>query len=312
MNLSFEFVPCNLCGREQFDVYLTRKDLNLFIPGDFRLVHCSNCGLVYLNPRPSIESLTEIYPQQYDQYVGTRRQDHSILARLDREYGLKKRVRNILHYKQSGRLLDIGCATGDFLDVMQEVPGWDVYGVEPSAYASEYARAKLGLRVKTGYLEEEDFEKEYFDAVTMWNVLEHLADPLNTLKMVHKLLKPDGMLIFNTPSLDSLDARIYGPYWIGFELPRHFNIFSRQTLNRILQETGFLIVETRCIYGSHAAFMSSLRFWLRDQSLSPYLCRFLESVIFSRVVRLLAIPYFFITDHLNLSSTPTDFCVKAP
>lgn len=310
MSLDLEFVNCNLCGRDQFDNYLTRIDLNLSIQGDFQLVRCRYCGLVYQNPRPAQNSINEIYPDNYDQFIKSSTEESSIINRIDRGYGLKKRIKSITRYKKPGRLLDIGCATGDFLEMMRDIAGWDVYGIEPSSHASDYARTHLGLQVKTGFLGEADYEAENFDVITMWNVLEHLVDPINTLKQIHKLLKPDGMLIFNTPNLDSLDARIFGPYWIGFELPRHFFVFSRRTLMLMLHDAGFRIIETRSIYGSHSAFMSSIRFWLRDQPISPNIRNLFESLLFSRILRAITLPYFFIADKLNLSTTPTDFCIK--
>lgn len=308
--MNMEFVRCNLCGSDRYTIHLVRGDLNLFIEGEFHLVRCTDCGLVYLNPRPSLDEIASLYLDDYDQFNIAVQDEPSCLARLDRRYGLRKRCRAILRYKRRGRLLDVGCATGDFLDMMREYPGWEVYGVELSKSASEYARNRLGLAVKTGILEDVDFPERYFDVVTLWNVLEHLPDPLGACQKIHSLLRPEGLLIFDTPNLDSLDARLFGPYWIGYELPRHLYVFSYRTLRALSEKAGFRIVNMRCLYGSHAAAASSIRFWLRARKRDARWLESVELVLFGRMLRLLALPYFFWMDRLRLSNALTVTCVK--
>lgn len=305
-----EFVKCNLCGSDHYKVHLVRGDLNLFLDGEFRLVQCLNCGLIYLNPRPTPDELTALYPDNYDQYNIAVCDEPSLCTRLDRRYGLHKRCRAIMRYKRQGRLLDVGCATGDFLDAMRSYPGWEVYGIELNEYASEYARTRLGLVVKTGTLDSVDFPEHWFDVVTLWNVLEHLPDPLSALKTTHRLLKPGGLLVLNTPNLDSLDARIFGPYWIGYELPRHLYVFSRRTLRALVEKAGFSILKTLCLYGSHAATMSSIRFWLRAKARNAKWREPLEHILFARAFRLMTLPIFFVIDRLQLSTALTIFCKR--
>lgn len=304
-----EQVPCNLCGADHYAVHLQRRDLMLFLPGEFRLVRCLECGLVYLNPRPVPEQLAELYQGDYDQY-NQAIQDEKPLKRLDRQYGLRKRCQAILGHKSHGHLLDVGCATGDFLETMRTYPGWQVSGVELSATASRYARERLGLDVRTGTLMEARFAAESFDVITLWNVIEHLTDPVAELSEMNRLLRPGGLLVFTTPSLDSLDAGLFGRYWIGYELPRHYFVFSRQTAVTLLARTGFRLAEARCLYGSYAAFMASVRFWLRDGRLAGRVLAWAEKALFFRPLRLALAPLFFAADRLQLSSGPTFFGVK--
>jgi len=305
--IKFEEVVCNLCGSKDSSVYLTRGDLNTFLPGSFTLVVCRNCGLVYQNPRPSKESFEQIYPSDYDQY-DQRLHTESTIRRVSHQYGLRKRVNLILKYRKNGTLLDLGCATGDFLHEMAKQRGWEVSGVEPNLQASAYARS-LGLNVITTTIDKIEFSGGQFDIITMWNVVEHLFDPIKTLEKIAHLLKPDGILIITTPNLECLDARLFGQFWIGFELPRHFYVFSNQTIRRLLTATGYSLIETRFFYGSHAAFMSSLRFWLRSK-LRTHHTRF-ENFFFSLPVRVTTAPFFSILDRLKLSSPMTVICQKA-
>ena len=306
-----EYVVCNLCGSNCNHTFLQREDLSLGLGEMFRLCQCDECGLVYLNPRPTREEIAQYYPEEYDQFNPAAENELSLIARWDRRYGLRKRCRAILDFKSSGRLLDIGCATGDFIYTMQRYHGWDVYGVEISPIAARYAREHLGLDVVTGTLEEAQWPAGFFDVVTLWNVFEHLFDPRGSLREIHRILKGNGLLIMNTPNLDSFDAKLFGRYWIGFELPRHLYIFSEGTLTRLLADTGFRVVKRRCLYGSHAALASSFRFWVRANIDNPTLRGIMEELLFLRIVRLLAAPYFFTMDRLLKSTAVTVFCKRS-
>jgi len=210
--IEFENVSCGLCGSSKYVNHLCRGDLSLFLEGKFQLVRCSECGLVYLNPRPAQASMAEIYPDHYDQYTPTLKDEPSPIKRWERIYGLRKRIKPIIGRRKTGRLLDVGCATGDFLEVMQMSKDWELHGVEISSSASDHARLTLNLPIVTGSLEDAKYQDNFFDVITMWNVIEHLSDPLATLKELRRILKPDGLLVFNTPNLASLDAKIFKQY----------------------------------------------------------------------------------------------------
>jgi SAM-dependent methyltransferase len=296
--IQFEPVVCNLCGASESNTILNRGDLNTTLAGIFTLVRCNNCGLVYQNPRPAKASWGTIYPPEYDQYVLPLQAKKS-LAQYVRQYGLEKRIKFVQKYKSKGRLLDVGCATGDFLQSVSQNPNWEALGLEPNPEASQAARS-VGLNVITGSIEDLRSYQQSFDVITLWNVIEHLADPKGSLQILNQLLRPGGILVVTTPDIASLDARLFGPYWIGFELPRHFFCFSASTLGDLFKRAGFQTIDRACFYGAHAAFMSSFRFWLRG--------RFHNSnpdFLFSLPVRVLLAPFFFVEEKLNLSSSMT-------
>ena len=258
--------PCPVCGSDNFRLFLTGNDLNVFLPGKFRLVRCNNCSLIYLNPRPnSAEKLEHFYPNNYDQYTIAPNK-MGVLKNLSRNYGLWKRYRAISNCKpDGGNLLDVGCATGDFLGYIQKKPMWKGYGIEINSYASTYAQKEFGVKIIGKTLDDSSLPEESFDVVTMWNVFEHVIDPIRTLKIIYNILKPGGWLVINFPNLDSKHARIFGRYWIGYEIPRHLNLFSVGLFTEQLNQVGFRFDQSKCLYGSFDAFMSSLRFLIHDK-----------------------------------------------
>ncbi len=136
-------------------------------------------------------------------------------------YGMSRRDQMVTRFKQSGRMLDVGCATGVFLQWFQAGGSWDLYGLELSEGAARVARA-AGLNVFIGQLEEAAYPENYFDVVTFWDVLEHISDPRSALLETRRILKPDGILVLRLPNAASLDARIFRQYWSGLDAPRHF------------------------------------------------------------------------------------------
>jgi 2-polyprenyl-3-methyl-5-hydroxy-6-metoxy-1,4-benzoquinol methylase len=306
MDLEFVNVSCNLCNSINYTEFLAREDLNTFIPGIFRLVRCTECGLVYQNPRPSDKDWNKIYPEEYDQYIPTSA-NQTFVETSFRTYGLIKRIRSIERFRTHGVLCDLGCSTGDFLYELGNHLDWEAFGIEPSSEASSYARLQ-GLKVFSGTLEDNIDEIPTIDVLTMWNVIEHLSDPVKTLKIINGKMSSNGLLVFTTPNLDSLDAQIFRKYWIGYELPRHFYVFSMKTINHLLNVTGFTLVDTQCLFGSHAAAMSSLRFWLRSKY--PHLPRTVENFFFGPIARIILSPFFYVSDKAKMSSPLTIFARK--
>lgn len=303
--IKFEEINCVLCGSQDFASVLEREDLNLFVPGVFRVVRCRNCGLVFQNPRPSSVSWAEIYLPDYDQYKSENLRGG--FSAWMRKYGLQKRLRKIEKILPKGKLCDIGCASGDFLIEATESSNWEAFGIEPSKEACDLARQR-GLKVSNAKLEDISLEPGTLDVVTMWNVIEHLENPRKSLETINGWLKPNGLIVFNTPNLNSLDHMIFGKYWIGYELPRHYFFFSNGSITSLLRVTGFELAQTGCYYGSHALSMSSLRFWLRAKT--GRINKVIEHFLFSMPVRFAMAPLYFLLDQLKISSGLTVIAKK--
>jgi len=142
---------------------------------------------------------------------------------------------------RTGTLLDIGAATGFFMG-MARARGWSVSGVEVSDHASQTARSR-GFDVRTGVLAEQDFEDSSFDAITMWDVIEHMENPARDVTKSAALLKSGGVLAINTPDSGSLVSKVAGVRWHLVIPPEHLNLFSAQSLRIVLESCGFEILE---------------------------------------------------------------------
>lgn len=297
--MQFENVNCDLCGSARSKKIILREDLNTDIKGEFTLVQCLNCGLIYQDPRPSPSSFDEIYPAMYDQYAHKNLDTSNV--RLSVNFGIRKRINRIKKYKKAGNLCDIGCATGDFLEGLKIDNDWTLFGVEPSVKAFEYLQSQ-GFISYNGFFSSISFPNVKFDVITMWNVIEHLQSPLSTLLEIKKSLSPNGVLVFTTPNFDSFDRHIFGKHWVGYELPRHFYVFSIKTIKSLLQNAGFELIESSCLYGAHALFMTSLLFNLRSKNINN---PFWKNFLFSTPIKLLFAPYFLLTNFLKKSSPIT-------
>lgn len=299
-----QHIDCPLCGSSDNILAATVCDRLLGLDGQFAMVRCANCGLHYLDPQPTRVELARYYPASYDPFETRSPDTLPLLQRLSINYGLRKRCQTIVRRQQRGKLLEIGCANGLFMNMMRQMGDWQVQGVEINRAAVQYARKQLGLNVFHGELEEASFAEHSFDAVAMWDVLEHLHSPKTTLLEIHRVLKSGGLFVFRVPVLDSWERSLFGPYWAGWDAPRHLVTFSLHTLERMLEQTGFWIEQTACISGSYPAFVLSVRFWARDH-LAPSAQGLLRRMLESLPVRLATSPFFYLLDRLRRSTVVT-------
>jgi len=236
-----ESVACNLCGADDFHV-LYDQPLRAPSPddlGDFvastdrydaygRVVRCNRCRLVYTNPRPRADTISEGYRQAVDPDYAREDSSRSINAHLS--------LHTLKRFAHSGRLLDVGCATGYFLNAARL--DFETQGIELSEWAAKYSRERLRLDVVTAGLDDASFAGEHFDVVSLNDVVEHFTDPKAALVRIHDLLRPGGLLYLVTPDIDSLSARLLRGRWWGLR-PAHVYYFSTTTLGAMLRETGF-------------------------------------------------------------------------
>jgi len=309
--LSFEETDCDWCGSREAEVLFEGPDLLLGFPGQFRMVRCSKCGLFRQDPRLTLESLETYYPQNYGPYETIIATDKSFLKRLDRRYGMWKRLQIIQHFQPCGKLLEVGCGTGIFLAEAQRTHRWELTAVEPNVEAASYIEKTLQLPVLANRFTDAKLPENHFDVITMWNVLEHLDHPINDLRRVHQLLREGGWFVFSIPNLESLDAKAFGKYWLGWELPRHLYLFPQQQLRRIIEEIGFNWVDARCIAGNHSALGLSIEYLLRAKNIhNRAIVRLLLNLYRSLPVRIIFSPFFWLAGQFRQSTLITIIAQK--
>jgi SAM-dependent methyltransferase len=141
-------------------------------------------------------------------------------------------------------VLDVGCATGELLLAVREAGNANVAGVEPGERAASVARER-GLNIYSGLLEDAAIESDSVDMVVMSHTLEHVRDPVATLREALRVLRPGGALLLWLPNVESVEARVLGRYWIGYDPPRHLTTFGVSTLTRALDLAGFRVAQVR-------------------------------------------------------------------
>ena len=231
-----ERVACLVCGGERSRIYVRKFGLDL--------VKCRDCGLVYANPRLGDSELLERYesPLFFDDYLRNFRADPN---GFDPDF-VRRHFRIFLevvgnYFAPKKKLLDVGCGAGFFVKAAEEA-GWVAWGVEISLLASEYARKVVRTNVRTARLEDAGFAPDSFDLVTMLDLVEHLPDPVETIALAHRVLKPGGVLIVATPDLRSLSRMFLGRRWAALSPAEHLANYDARTLRAALERCGFRIV----------------------------------------------------------------------
>lgn len=236
---SREKANCLLCGEAE------QKPLYSGLAG---VVFCASCGFVYTSPRLTRDALEKLYSEEYfssgsSQEIGY---DHYISDEALVKKTFLKRLRELERswVKPKGRLLDVGCATGFFLHVAQQL-GWHVDGVEISKFCCDYARDRFGILLHNGHFEEAKLFKPEFDLITMWDYIEHSLRPDLDIQKAFELLRPGGVLAITTPDYSSLPRKIFRDRWMGFKEHEHLYYFTGENLGRLLQKKGFCVLSSR-------------------------------------------------------------------
>jgi len=238
-----ETVVCNLCGSDAYSLVYEKPDSRYFPQRFFKVVRCSRCGLGFVNPRPTSQEIWEYYPPVY---YGDF-QSKSNFRRYAAEAGYLKRVEDV---PGPHRLLDIGCANGDFPRFMKS-RGWQVEGVEVSPASLQIDDFKV-YRVPFPDIPVHDGR---FDAVTAWAVLEHVHDPAAYFRKAAEVLRPGGLFVFLVTNFDSMISR----YLFGEDIPRHLYFFTEPTVRSYLAKVGLMF--ERSDY-TNRVYSARPRFWL--------------------------------------------------
>ena len=229
-------VDCNLCGGAERE--------HLFTKFSYDIVKCKDCGLTFVGNPPDPEAMRRMYSAQAD-YHNELLDPKSLSSRRMRKIA-RQHIRMLsksVPESQGLRLLDIGCSSGLFLDEARKA-GFIVEGAELSPDTAEAARRNFGLKVHTGTVDSATFADDTFDVITLFDVIEHLSDPLGDLCKMSKLLKPGGIILQSTPNIDGLFPKLSYKlahrldYWPHPEPPHHLYQFSVRSMKSLLDRAG--------------------------------------------------------------------------
>jgi len=241
-------VPCNLCGSAEYEeLYPSR--LERLATRDIQeifactssaygecgpIVRCASCGFIYQNPQPDPAHVLAAYESVVDTRYAEEREG--------RVHTFRRALAEIGEFIAAGRLLDVGSHLGVFVEVAR-LAGWQAEGVEPSTWAADVARSR-GLPVWCGTLANFPPARAPYDAITMWDVIEHFTDPAAELRRVWALLQPGGLLAISTMDVEAPIARVLGRHWPWY-MQMHLSYFSRRSLARLIEQAGFEVLDAR-------------------------------------------------------------------
>lgn len=250
-------MPCPNGCEGSDDAVLEGGDVLHGVPGRFRVVRCRRCGLARTNPRPTPEAIGRFYPADYAPYQtagGTAPPNRrGLLQRLaDRANGTS------MPPLAPGAALEIGCATGSFLDRLKR-EGWRTSGVEVSPVAAAAAQQR-GHDVWVGRVEATPLPSERPNLVCGWMVVEHLHDPVAALTRLHELSAPGAWLAISVPDFNAWGRRLLGEYWILVDVPRHLFHYTPATLDPLFARCGWTVERVAHSTTAGFAFESVARF----------------------------------------------------
>ncbi len=245
MMLKLQESSCPLCLSKQASLMASVKDYEYnTVSSLFGYYRCTHCGLIYLNPKPAVEDIPLTYPRDYEQYsqkmsgISAKRLIQDLRARLI----ITPRIKNIIVHskkKENLKVLDIGCGNGGALLAINKFSrGCQMHGVDLEDSQKELLEQQ-GITFHQGEFETIQLPPSYFDIIMLIHSIEHFINPVSVIDKVRSLLHPGGLIYLETHRADCLERRIFGPYWIGFDAPRHLTVFNDKTLKNLLSRFDF-------------------------------------------------------------------------
>ncbi len=245
---SLETVSCPLCDADDAKTILYGRDRLFGRPGRYRVVRCTACRLIYVNPRPTFEALAEHYPDDYFCYTPPGRVESPLQRVLDAlGNGLSRRrlaalERVVGRLTPETRIADVGCGVNASLAHIRNVRGCEGIGVDFNAKCVGYVRDELKMPIAHGTLGDAKFPDGHFDVVTMHEYLEHEPNPRPVLTEARRVTRTGGHLALEVPHIAGLPAKVFRSRWSQLDLPRHLVFYTAQTLDEMLRRCGYRLV----------------------------------------------------------------------
>jgi len=239
-------IECILCRGLDYDKLWECRDADRISNLKFQLCQCRKCKLISTSPMFSDH---EMEPWYRAKYHGWWQSTHNCLFHQANKYFSSMRRRWIARFKSSGTILDVGCGDGSFADYMKG-KGWEVFGVENLEKFKPREKIRV-IRHDTPVWH--DLLPEV-DVISLWHVIEHIDNPLKMLRQAHGVLKPSGYLILSVPNMNSLQSVLCRDKWFHLDVPRHRWHFTPETLDLMLRQGGFTIIDLSHVSWEYSPF----------------------------------------------------------
>lgn len=235
------YTHCPVCNSEILVPALVVKDYTVS-KEEFTILHCDSCTLRFTQDVPDVNEIGAYYKSEdYISHTNTKKGLVNTLYQNVRVRTMKKKAAIVKKYTalNTGKLLDIGAGTGTFLSTMKN-QNWQVTGLEPDADARAVAKSLYGIDTDPSHYIY-SLPINNYDAITLWHVLEHVHPLHEYIVQMRNLLTENGVLLIAVPNYTSKDAKVYGRYWAGYDVPRHLYHFSPHAMEMLLQQHGLNI-----------------------------------------------------------------------
>jgi SAM-dependent methyltransferase len=254
--MSYTLEQCPACESTAQHQLCVTRDRHYGIKGEYRVVQCDACELVFLNPMYEDSELAPLYPPDYYAYQDQFQEPGATKQFIKKLVGYEFNTKDPA-FDRPGKILDVGCGSGWFLARMRN-QGWQPYGVEINKAAAELARELAGLSIFNGTLLDAHFPGDSFDYVRLQHSFEHMSRPNETLQEIFRVLKPDGCVFIGVPNYASFYARIFGRYWWYLGIPVHPFNYSVKSLETLLTRNRFQI-QTVTFNSNYIGLLGSLQ-----------------------------------------------------
>ncbi|HTL70030.1 MAG TPA: class I SAM-dependent methyltransferase [Candidatus Eisenbacteria bacterium] len=314
------FAPCVVCGGREARFLFKGEDRLYFLKGSFDLYRCAGCGLVFVHPPLDESGLAGYYPGDYYSYADSEKVSSGPPAPKKSYLFRPFAALNALFYSKilrqnadlpadrGSRVLDIGCGDGRYL-LEKRKSGAVCFGVDIGAEGlHRLNRRDPEITTFCGNVWDAKLPADYFDVVNLCHVLEHVVEAGRLADEIRRVLKPSGRLRAQVPNFASLTAKLFGPHWMGLDVPRHVRVFSRKNLRNFFASHGFEVVSSRTIENSFGVIGSSVYL---GNTLFKKRRRLMEMASFwdNEIVKALFIPYALLVQGFGIGDS-VEFILK--
>jgi len=276
---------------------------------DWYIYKCKSCNAVFLLPEPSEIELKNAYDSSY-YGEGKNKFIFSVESFVD-HFRRKKAKQISLQIPKDAKLLDVGCGNGRFLYHISQYGNYEMHGLEMEGGSAQRAAMVKEMKLKIGALAEDDYQPDYFDAITLFHVFEHLDKPKETLEIMSKIIKDDGLLVMSFPNISSWQAKIFKSKWYHLDPPRHLIFFAPVDFIGIMENLGFRLIRKKWLsfeqnpYGWSQSILNSMCkkreiLYERLKGNSSYAPEYgYLSVFIQKIFSIFSLPFFTLLDFIE-------------